>query len=99
MPQGLLQVNRFVTPQNLFCTVSDAINRAKSNFRNILPVNPTHSITCSENVISSQRKSRALKNLRVCVFQIFCVIYITSNGQIIGGQNGGFDTQAVNTLG
>ena len=31
MPQGLLQVNRFVTPQNSSCTVSGAINRAKSN--------------------------------------------------------------------
>ncbi len=52
MPQGLLQVDRFVTPQNLFCTVSGAINRAKSNFRNILPVTLTVKTLprfCAEN--------------------------------------------------
>jgi hypothetical protein len=54
MPQGLLQVNRFVTHQNLMCTVSGATNHAKSNFRNILPVTLTHSRFCEEKFYASQ---------------------------------------------
>jgi hypothetical protein len=54
MPQGLLQVDGFVTPQILLCTVSGATNPAKCNFRNILPVTPTHSIFCGENFFASQ---------------------------------------------
>ena len=54
MPQGLLQVDRFVTPQNLFCTVSGAINRAKSNLLNILPITPTRSRFCKEEFSSTQ---------------------------------------------
>jgi hypothetical protein len=54
MPQGLLQVDRFVTPQNLFCTVPGATNPAKSNMRNILPVTLTHSRFCEENFRASQ---------------------------------------------
>jgi len=99
MPQGLLQVDRFVTPQNPFCTVSGAINRAKSNCCNYVPVSHTHSIICAQNVISNARKSHALIKLNVYVHHVFFVIYITSSGQLIGGQNGGFDTQAVNTWG
>ena len=49
MPQGLLQVDRFVTPQNPSCTVSGAINRAKSNFRKTLPITITHSRLCVGN--------------------------------------------------
>jgi hypothetical protein len=39
MPQGLLQVNRFVTPQNLFCSVRGAINQSKSCLCKILACN------------------------------------------------------------
>ena len=38
MPQGLLQVNRLVTSQNLFCTTSCAINRTNYHLSKILPV-------------------------------------------------------------
>jgi len=48
MPQGLLQVHRFVTPQNLFCTVSGATNRAKSNFWKTLHITLTRSRLCGE---------------------------------------------------
>jgi hypothetical protein len=54
MPQGLLQVDRFVTPKNLFCTVSGATFLAKSNFRNILPITLTHSRFCQEKFFASQ---------------------------------------------
>jgi len=54
MPQGWLQVNRFVTPQNLKCTVSGAKNRAKSNFRKILPVTLTRSRFCEESFFLTQ---------------------------------------------
>ena len=47
MPQGLLQINRFITPQNLLCTVSGAKNPGKSNRRKILPVTPTRSRFCA----------------------------------------------------
>jgi hypothetical protein len=39
MPQGLLQVDPFVTPQNLFWSVRAAINRAKSHLFKILGIN------------------------------------------------------------
>jgi hypothetical protein len=39
MPQGFLQVNRFVTPQNLFSSVRGVINRAKSRIFKILGIN------------------------------------------------------------
>jgi hypothetical protein len=54
MPQGLLQVNRFVTPQNLMCTVSGAINRAKSHHFRILPVTITRSRFCGGNFFVTQ---------------------------------------------
>ena len=54
MPQGWLQVDRFVTPQNSMCTVSGAKNQAKSNFRKILPVTPTHSRFCEEKFFPAQ---------------------------------------------
>ncbi len=54
MPQGLLQVDRFVTPQNLMCTVSGAINRAKSHGWKILPVTLTHSRFCREKFLVTQ---------------------------------------------
>ncbi len=54
MPQGWLQVDRFVIPQNSTCIVSGAINRAKSNFRNILPLTPTHSRFCAETFFPTQ---------------------------------------------
>jgi len=46
MPQGLLQVNHFVTTQNLMRTVSAAINRAKYNRCKALPVTLTRSRFC-----------------------------------------------------
>jgi hypothetical protein len=48
MPQGLLRVDRFITPQKLKCTVSGATHHAKSNFKKILPITPTHSRFCEE---------------------------------------------------
>ena len=54
MPQGWLQVNRFVTPQNLKCTVSGAENRAKSNFRKTLPTTLTRSRFCEESFFLTQ---------------------------------------------
>jgi hypothetical protein len=39
MPHGLLQVNRFVTLQNLFSSVRGVINRAKSHLFKILGIN------------------------------------------------------------
>jgi hypothetical protein len=54
MPQGLLQVDRFVTPKNLKCIVSGARNPAKSNFRRILPITLTHSRFCEENILPTQ---------------------------------------------
>ena len=54
MPHGLLQVDRFVTPQNLFCIVSGAINRAKSNHRRILPVTLTRSRFCGAKFFLTQ---------------------------------------------
>ena len=54
MPQGLLQVDRFVIPQNLFCTVSGAKNRAKSNFPKILPITLTRSRLCAKTFLFAQ---------------------------------------------
>lgn len=90
MPPGLLQVNRLVTHQNLFCTVSGAINRAKSNFLNILHVSLTRSRFCGVTLKASE------------CFQDFSGItggrgYAGFRLSVVGCQMGASDTQAVNS--
>ena len=78
MPQGLLQVDRFVTPQNLMRTVSGAKNRTKSNRQNYVRINLTHSIICSGNVTRITFKPHVFNNLSELAFVFFFVMYITS---------------------
>lgn len=71
MPSGELLVNRFVTPQNPFCTTFWANRRSKSNVRRLMPISLTRSAGWMLIVCRSSSKPHIQGNLAGGLQQFF----------------------------